>query len=70
MIYTLVIITAMATQPIGSYDNLAGCREAQADANKQGIKAICVQQESPSQIIMKMQLLMKDMQEQINGNNR
>lgn len=65
MIYTLVIVTAMATQPIGSFDTLSACKEAQQEAVKQNIKALCVQQESPTQVLMKMQLLMKSFQEEM-----
>ena len=65
MIYALVIVTAMSTQPIGSFDSLSSCREAQQEAVKQNIKALCVQQESPTQVLMKMQLLLKSMQEEM-----
>lgn len=64
MIYSLIIVTAMSTQAVGTFDTFSDCKEAADHANKQGIKAICVQQESPAQIILKMQLLMKSFAEQ------
>lgn len=65
MIYTLVLVTAMGLQSVGTYNNADQCKVAAKEWQSQGIKAGCVQQESPEQAIAKMQTLMVNMIERM-----
>lgn len=67
MIYSLVLVTALGVQSIGSYDNLAECQSAARDFQKQKVPASCVRQESPEQAMNRATAIMKNMMEQINA---
>lgn len=65
MIYTLVLVTAMGLQSVGTYNNADQCKTAAKEWQSQGIKAGCVQQETPEQVMLKMQTIMTTMIERM-----
>lgn len=65
MIYTLVLITAAGLQSIGTYNSADQCKTAAKEWQSQGVKAGCVQQESPEQAIKRMQAVMVNMISQL-----
>ena len=65
MIYTLVLITTAGLQSVGTYNNVDQCKAAAKDWQGQGVKAGCVQQESPEQAVKRMQALMVNMISQL-----
>lgn len=65
MIYTLMIVTAVATSPVGTFTTKQECEETSIRAQEQGIKSFCVPQKTHEQVIVEMQSMLKMMQEQI-----
>jgi hypothetical protein len=65
MIYTLVLITAAGVQQLGMYDNPQQCSAAAREWQQQGIKAGCVQQPSPAEIMQQMTGLLVKMQKEL-----
>lgn len=65
MIYALVLVTTMGLQTVGTYNNPDQCKVAAKEWQAQGMKAGCVQQESPEQIMLKMQTIMTTMIERM-----
>ena len=61
MNWALVLITAGSLQTVGIFDDEAACKRSVKEANSQGIKALCVQQQSPEQVVAQMQRLMDQM---------
>ena len=61
MNWVLVLITAGSLQSVGYYEQQSACQAAVKDANSQGVKALCVQQQSPEQAVAQMQRLMDQM---------
>ena len=61
MNWALVLITAGSLQTVGTYSVEADCQAAVKAANSQGIKALCVQQQSPEAAVAQMQRLMDQM---------
>lgn len=61
MNWALVLVTAGTLQSVGYYDQKSQCQEAAAEWQRQGIKAGCVQQMSPEQVMSKMQVMIKTM---------
>jgi predicted Fe-Mo cluster-binding NifX family protein len=70
MNYVLMVVIASNIQSVGVYGDQSACQKAAKDFQSQGVKAVCVQQESPEQAITKMTALMKTMMEQMNNGNR
>jgi hypothetical protein len=65
MIYTLVLLTAAGVQQLGMYDNPQQCSAAAREWQQQGIKAGCVQQPSPGEIMQQMMGLMNTMKKEL-----
>lgn len=65
MNYALVLIIASNIQSVGTYGTEADCQKAAKEWQNQSVKAGCVQQQSPEQMIAKMQSIMKTMLDQL-----
>jgi hypothetical protein len=65
MNYALILIIASNIQTAGLYATAPDCQRAAKEWQAQGVKAGCVQQESPEQAIAKMQSIMRTMMEQM-----
>lgn len=54
MNWVLILMTASGLQQVGLYDQQAACTQAAKDWQSQGVKAGCVQQESPERAMKKI----------------
>lgn len=61
MNWALILIVAGNLQTVGTYTTEAECSAAVRAANAQGVKALCIQQQSPEQAVAQMQRLMNQM---------
>ena len=61
MNWVLVLITAGSLQSVGYYEQQSACQAAVKEANLQGVKALCVQQQSPEAAVAQIQRLMEQM---------
>lgn len=61
MNWALILIVSGSLQTVGSYATEAECSAAVKSANAQGVKALCVQQQSPEQAVAQMQRIMDQM---------
>lgn len=63
--YSLMVVVASTIQSVGVYSDQTVCHQAAKEFQSQGVKAVCVQQESPEQSMKKMAELMKNMMNQM-----
>lgn len=70
MNWALILIVSGSLQTVGYYATEAECQAAVKSANAQGVKALCVQQQSPEQAVAQMQRLMDQMIKGIDNRSR
>lgn len=61
MNWVLVLITAGSLQSVGYYEQQSTCQTAAKEWQTQGVKAGCVQQQSPEAAVAQMQRAMEQM---------
>ena len=70
MTWVLTLLTAAGLQSVGVYDQQAACDRAAQEWRAQGVKAGCVQQQSPEAAVAQMQRLMNQMIQGVDNRSR